>query len=116
MPRGNAVAERQLGAVVTAGTDVSTRQAPAFREARPSPTRAKAFVLGRFFRRISRHRACSVRPTALALLARSLGHGEAGFLPRREAAVHLEDGLEPHLPGDVRGEGGAPGAIAVEDE
>src|SRR5262249_60191242 len=80
MPRGNVVAERRLGAVVTAGTDVSTRKVPAFREARPTPTRAKAFVLGRFFRKISRHRACSVRPTALALLARPLGHREPGLL------------------------------------
>src|SRR5215510_4985647 len=67
----------------------------------------------------SSRRARSFRPgrsEMLAFLARSLGHGEAGFLPRREAAVHLEDGLEPHLLGDVRGEGGAPGAVTVEDE
>src|SRR5215831_14832300 len=56
------------------------------------------------------------RSETLALLARSLGHGEAGLLPRCEAAIHLEDGLEPHLFGDVRSEGGAPGAVAVEDE
>src|SRR5215475_14217780 len=64
-------------------------------------------------------RARSFRPgrsETLALLARSLGHGEPGLLPRREAAVHLEDGLEPHLLGDVCGEGGTPGAVAVEDE
>jgi hypothetical protein len=45
----------------------------------PLPTRARAFVLGRFFRKISRHRACSVRPTALALLARPLRHGKPAF-------------------------------------
>src|SRR5215813_15084024 len=68
---------------------------------------------------LSSGRARSFRPgrsETLALLARSLGHGEAGLFPRCEAAVHLEDGFEPHLLGDVRREGGAPGAVAVEDE
>src|SRR5499433_276757 len=68
---------------------------------------------------LSSGRARSFRPgrsETLALLARSLGHGQAGLLPRCEAAVHLEDGFEPHLLGDVRREGGAPGAVAVEDE
>src|SRR5215510_5652187 len=56
------------------------------------------------------------RSETLALLARSLRHGETGLLPGREAAVHLEHWLEPHLLGDVRGEGRAPGAVAIEDE
>src|SRR5262249_41240416 len=56
------------------------------------------------------------RSETLALLARPLGHGEAGLLPCREAAVHLEDGLEPHLLGHVCGQGGAPGPVAEEDE
>src|SRR5882724_5345035 len=50
------------------------------------------------------------------LLPRALHHGEAGLLPRGEAAVHLIDGLEAHLLGDVGGEGRPPRAVAIEDE
>src|SRR6266849_4982724 len=51
----------------------------------------------------------------LALL-RALRDGVARLLPPREAAVHLADGLEPHLLGDVGGQGRPPGAVAEEDE
>ena len=40
----------------------------------------------------------------------------ARLLPRGEAAVHLAHGLEPHLLGDVGGQGRSPGAVAEEDE
>src|SRR5712692_263237 len=40
----------------------------------------------------------------------------ARLLPRGEAAVHFAYGLEPHLLGDVGGQGRSPGAVAEEDE
>src|SRR6266851_1150000 len=55
------------------------------------------------------------RGGGLALL-RVLRDGVARLLPPREAAVHLADGLEPHLLGDVGGQGRPPGAVAEEDE
>src|SRR6266568_4146741 len=50
------------------------------------------------------------------LLARALHHGETGLFPRGEAPVHLVDGLEAHLLGDVGGQRRSPRPVAIEDE
>src|SRR5205823_3215614 len=57
-----------------------------------------------------------MRRPGSARLLRALGHRQAGVLPGREAAVHLDDALEAHLLGDVGRQRRAPGAVAVEDE
>src|SRR5215470_4588927 len=49
-------------------------------------------------------------------LGRPRRHRITRVLPRREAAVHLDDGFEPHLLSDVSRERRPPGAVAIEDE
>src|SRR5581483_3834765 len=55
-------------------------------------------------------------PSRAGFLAGPLGDGIAGALPGGEPAVHLDDRTQTHLLGDVGGQRGAPGAVAVEDE